>query len=134
MIRKPEHGWCEFKLGTFKAQASYLTDVPFDLLKSFINHFSLKENTCVYFDREGAEFYFVITFDYCYIISEDDKSELFTINMLDKDLAHQLINDIKTYIDGWANWECYDPELKVEERKYNLLDLCEELEELMEIH
>ena len=37
MISNPKHGWCNFKLRTFEGTPSYLTDVPVDLLKAFID-------------------------------------------------------------------------------------------------
>ena len=42
MLSKPENGWTVFSLGDFRAEVSYLVDIPFDWLISCKN--ALKHN------------------------------------------------------------------------------------------
>ena len=38
MISNPNLGWCEFHMGDFTGNPSYLTDVPIELLEAFLNY------------------------------------------------------------------------------------------------
>ena len=71
MINNPKHGWCDFKLGDFTGQPSYLTNVPKDLLRGFCELFSTGTSS-VFFDEEGTEFTLVMNPYSIFIIEEKD--------------------------------------------------------------
>lgn len=107
MIKNPKHGWCDFQLGDFTGVASYLTDVPIDLLDAFISYYTYGYGVVV-FDQEGSYFTLVLTaYNFgIYIIEESDKAILhdFSIdeNITVNDLAKELINDIENDLEGWS--------------------------------
>ena len=107
MIKNPKHGWCDFQLGDFAGVASYLTDVPIDLLDAFISYYTNGYGVVV-FDQEGSYFTLVLTaYNFgIYIIEESDKAILhdFSIdkNITVNDLAKELINDIEKDLEGWS--------------------------------
>jgi hypothetical protein len=135
MLRYPEHGWCKVEIGDFIGDASYLMDVPFNCLNSFITYFT-KGNSinsiAIAFDEEGTEFTVVSSFDGTFIIIErGNEPELKcyqNINIVK--LANELIEDLKRDFDGWVNWECYgEPE---EGRAEELKNAIEELKKLVD--
>lgn len=112
MISNPSYGWCDFKLGTFEigifeATPSYLTNVPMDLLNCFIEYYRIG-CSCTFFDCEGSEFILVLNNYNTYIIFEDEcaNSTLYLSYKRIKDLAKELIEDIKSNIEKWSLWEC----------------------------
>ena len=103
MISNPKNGWCNFKLGDFEGTPSYITDVPIDLLDTFIDYYT-RGYGLAYFDEEGSEFTLLLTWYGVYIIEEKDnvKSHVFyDLNI--SDLAKEVIADIETNLDGWCN-------------------------------
>lgn len=117
MISKPKYGWCNFELGTFRGEPSYLTDVPVDLLDAFINYYNNGYGTVV-FDEEGSYFVLTITrYNWgIYIIEEKDKSVLHDFSSMNVDnLAKELIADLEINLDCWAEFiTCYDDIEEVE--------------------
>jgi len=132
MLSKPFAGWTRLKLDDFSASASYLTDVPVDCLNAFI--YALKENApaTVFFDAEGWDYYLVSYTYQTYIIINKDKTTVKVINKCIKELAQELVKDIKLYLDGWANWTM-DEEDEVIKYKELLKSKVNELEELIKI-
>ncbi|WP_367568366.1 hypothetical protein [Lacrimispora sp.] len=107
MIKNPEHGWCEFNLGEFEGSPGYLTDVPVDLLKGFIEYFTTGVS-CVWFDEEGSEFTLILTPYNIYVVKDDEDAELYSYpEIKPKDLANELISDIESDLDGWVGWETW---------------------------
>ena len=107
MITNPKAGWCSFKLRNFYGSASYLTDVPVDLLDAFINYYE-RGYGAVVFDQEGSYFTLVMTqYNWgIYIIEEKHEAILHDFSN-DKDisvdsLAKELINDIERDLTGWS--------------------------------
>ena len=104
MISNPKHGWCEFKLRTFKGNPSYLTDVPVDLLNAFIDYHT-KGMGMAWFNEEGTEFTLVITPYSLFIIEEKEKSVLHDFSeMKIENLEKELISDIENGLIGWSEF------------------------------
>ena len=115
MISNPRHGWCNFKLGTFKGTPSYLTDVPVDLLDAFLDY-HCKGVGVAWFDEEGTEFTLVITPSSLYIIEEKEKLILHDFSeMKIEKLEKELISDIENDLEGWVEFttdEDYEEKLQ----------------------
>lgn len=104
MISNPEHGWCDFKLRTFKGSPSYLTDVPVDLLNAFIDYHT-KGMGMAWFNEEGNEFTLVITPYSLFIIEEKEEPILHDFSeMKIENLEKELIADIENDLNGWMNF------------------------------
>ena len=107
MIENPKHGWCSFQLGDFVGTASYLTDVPVDLLDVFINYYTNGYGVAV-FDQEGSYFTLVLTqYNWgIYIIEELNEAILYDFsndrNISVESLAKELINDIESDLTSWS--------------------------------
>lgn len=134
MITNPRAGWCTFKLtglDDFVGSPSYLTDVPCDLLQTFINYRKTGSAVCS-FDEEGTGFVLVI--ESCnreYIISETDMTRTYEAYTNVDDLQDELIHDIESDIDGWAKqFEVSDFPEDIAEHKAEILSLLSELKEV----
>lgn len=106
MISNPKHGWCSFKLGEFEGTPSYLTDVPLDLLNAFINYHTQGSGVVV-LDEEGSYFTLILTqYNFgIFIIEEKNKAALYDFSEMNiKDLEKELIEDIESDLNGWANF------------------------------
>lgn len=112
VISKPFAGWVTFTFahdtGMTDFSASYLTDVPLDLLDSAIEYLKYHKSVCIDFDAEGRGSWHLILSEYdCYII--DDGTRITRHLKQDGD---EIIKDILTYInmylDDWVDWLCYD--------------------------
>ena len=103
MIKKPRYGWCDFKLGDFTGFASYLTDVPVDLIDAFIDYYN-KGYGVVVFDEEGSFFTLVLARynNSIYIIEDRNKMLLHDFSHMNPDdLAKELIDDLENNLDEW---------------------------------
>ena len=134
MITNPRAGWCTFKLtglDNFVGSPSYLTDVPCDLLQTFIDYRRTGSAACS-FDEEGTGFVLVI--ESCnreYIISETDEIRTYKAYTNVDDLQNELIHDIESDIDGWAKqFEVSGLPEDVAEHKAEILKLLNELKEV----
>lgn len=104
MISNPKHGWCDFKLGTFVGTPSYLTDVPIDILNTFINYHKHGVGAS-WFDEEGSEFTLVINPYSIFVIEEKDQPVLHDFSEIKLDnLEKELITDIESNLNGWADF------------------------------
>ena len=106
MLGKPNCGWSHIKIGNTEFGASYLTDVPNDLLTNFINLYDFKCDTvATRFDCEGYEYY---------LISEEINSVVFEMKydkvivveerINTESLVVELIKDIESNFDDWIDW------------------------------
>lgn len=105
VINNPKYGWCDFKLGDFNGRASYLTDVPVDLLEAFIDYFERGQGVVV-FDEEGSYFTLILTrYNWgIYLIEDRDETVLHDFSDMDiNTLAKELIDDIENDLVGWSN-------------------------------
>lgn len=105
MISNPKYGWCNFKLRDFEGTPSYLTDVPVDLLNAFID-LHTKGSGIAWFDEEGSEFSLVLTPYSLFIIEERNENPVLHdfSDMKIKNLEKELIEDIESDLNGWANF------------------------------
>lgn len=102
MISNPKDGWCNFRLRTFDGTPSYLTDVPIDLLTTFIDYHT-KGYGMAWFDEEGTEFTLVITPYSLFIIEEKDKPSLHDFSEIKiENLEKEFIDDIERDMTGWS--------------------------------
>lgn len=141
MLSKPKGGWSDITIGNWSDRCSYLDDVPFQLLKA-IERVCKKEGIgSVKFDAEGWEYIIVFDLFNTHIISDKlDEDEgifysvegfnYFSIDTDYRELAKELISDIRRDVDGWSTWFSYRDmsEDEISERKENLLILCEMIE------
>lgn len=105
MLSNPKYGWCNFTLGDFRGNASYITDVPNDTLDCFINY-HIFGNGMVYFDGEDPSFYLIIGgSSTIYLIEEKDKIILHDFSSLTsiEKLEDEMLSDLESNIDGWMN-------------------------------
>lgn len=133
MIHNPKYGWATIKIGDFEDRCSYVQNVPVQLLKALDHSVRTYETSVVSIDAEGYEY--IIVFDQfnTHIIMEDaevDRYSLKTINIGYRELARELIEDIRRDLKEWARWMDYGmmPENEQEERARELVSKCEILE------
>ena len=109
-------GWATLKLGDFKGSCSYLTDPFVDVANLLIN----KEGVVV-FDEEGSVFELVMSSWSIYIVSHRDKDELHMLDITEKELAAEFLDDIRNNFEDIVNWDINDgyedSEYLVERRK-----------------
>lgn len=104
MISNPKHGWSNFDLKTFHGTPSYLTDVPVDLLNTFIQYHTTGTGIA-WFDEEGTEFTLVITPYSLFVIEEKDKPVLHDFSEIKiNNLEKELIEDIEKDLIGWSEF------------------------------
>ena len=133
MLSKPRYGWTNIKLGNFIGRGSYLTDIPFDLLNSFINAIKYDIPASVWFDEEGSEFTLVSHYSGTYIIVERETTELITIDINFNQLTNEIINDLESNIKEWTTWLDYLEltEKELEKRENSIKNKIEELKILL---
>jgi len=143
MLINPHAGWVNIRIGEFEDRASYLTDVPIDILDALIKSYKEHKPATIEFDAEGWEYIIVINtyethiIDYPYrtdeeyLSSEDDKQVLTTVEIDRDTLAKDLISDIENDYDKWVHWMYFDDENEISERKENLDTKLAELKSLV---
>ncbi len=108
MLSKPETGWPVFSLGDFRADVSYLTDIPFDWLISCKNALKYNIPASFFLEEEGEQCILTSYGRHTHIIICDDDEDEYTLkNIYDVDLidlSHMLITDIKMYFEDWVKW------------------------------
>lgn len=129
MLSCPNYGWCKFSLGNFSGNPSYVTNVPVDTLKAFVDLFT-KGCGIVNYDEEGTGFVLILTKYVIYIIDEHDNSELHEFRDINiYDLANEVVKDIKKNRKAW-NVFFYntDGEKGIKENEKEIDRLISELE------
>ena len=109
MISNPKHGWCDFMLSDekdnlFVGTPSYVTNVPVDLLQSFLEY-KINAQGMAWFNEEGTEFTLVLNPYSIYIIAENEEGEgrLYDFSELNIDnLIKELIQDIESGLIEWS--------------------------------
>jgi hypothetical protein len=138
MLDTPSHGWSRITIGDWSDRCSYLTDVPFDILEAMNDALYSRRPCSVKFDAEGWEYIIVFDMYDTHIISNGlDKDTLEeipyflnTTHMDLRNLAKELITDIRNDLYAWVDWECWHPlsEEEFEIREHNLIELCNSIE------
>ena len=121
MIKNPKNGWCFFSIGAFKGTPSYLTDVPIDLLNAFIQY-NQTGTGIAWFDEEGSDFTLVLNPDSIFIIEEKEQPVLHYFPDLEVGtLKKELIKDIESDLNGWAEFIPSDNKHEIYEHKNEIL-------------
>lgn len=105
MFSTPECGWTNITLGDFTSRASYLTDIPLDLLNALISAYRHGTMPAVDFDAEGWGFTVVASMysQKVYIILDKEETpELFTVDMTMNEFVNEVNKDIATYLHEWT--------------------------------
>lgn len=117
------NGWCniKFEKTNCKVKASYLTDVPNDLLDMCINYYNNNTASC-YFNSEGSTATLVLTPDTAFVIHEGEHLCLIKLLESPKEIIDCIIKEITKQIDSAASFlSCeYDDSSQYEERKFEL--------------
>lgn len=134
VLEKPFGGWVNIHVYNFVDRASYLTDVPMDILQSLIAAYRHHTPAAVKFDAEGWEWILVMD-DFDIHIISDDCVEGFTYCNYEvdrDDFVQKVISDILRDIDDWAAWSTdIDDWIAVAFRKGEILRLIKELKGAM---
>ncbi len=108
MLSTPKFGWTTISLGEWSDRASYLTDVPMDILNALIDAYKSRNPASIKFDAEGHDYIIVIDDWETYVIApEDCESEFPTLTIVPKnkkELSTEIISDIEKDFDGWVDW------------------------------
>ena len=130
MLTTPQYGWSEIIIGDWYDRCSYLDDVPYKLLEAVDVVNRTGRPYCAKFDAEGYEY--IIAFDVheTHIIHCDFEGEYhyYTIEINIKDLARELLSDIRRDLDLWAEWPFSVSEDEICERKKDLSAWCDVIE------
>ena len=110
MISRPQNGWVDITIGDWTDRASYLTDVELDFLDCLISVFENHSPACFSCDAEGWEYTIVVSENNIHIIEEKDSYEYYSYdffdnNILFKDVAKNIYEDIYNNLDAWIVWE-----------------------------
>lgn len=130
MLTTPRHGWSEITIGDWHDRCSYLDDVPYELLKAVDMVIRTRRPHCAQFDAEGWEYTIVFDRYETHIIHCDFEGEYryYTIEISIKDLARELLSDIRKDLDSWAEWPFSASEEEICERKKDLAAWCDAIE------
>lgn len=143
MLINPHAGWVNIKIGEFEDRASYLTDVPIDILDALLESYKDRKVVAIEFDAEGWEYIIIINayethiIDYPYrtdeeyLSSEDDNRVLTTVEIGRDAIAKEFISDIEHDYDKWIHWMYYDDEDSIAKRKEDLDTKLAELKALV---
>lgn len=141
MFRNINCGWVTVDLGSFSDRASYLTDIPVDMLESLIHSYEKGVPAVIKFDAEGWEYIMVID-DFCtYIIDEscrndneclngDGKKLLTTVEISKNVIVGEILMDIIHDLDDWVMWRGNLSLAGKVDRRKEIFRLIEELNEL----
>jgi len=132
MLSKPIAGWVNITVGEQVVCASYLTDVPLDLLESFITTLSYYGRpTVVSFDEEGSYAYLILDYNNALMVVSRDINTVSQEPQCMVALALELISDIREYIDEWTIWNPARDDTPPKGRKEILLARCAKIERLL---
>ena len=130
MLNTPNKGWTGVQIGAYEYRASYLTDVPMDLLDMFLytaSHYA----AATYFDGEGFEYELMFSGADVYLIMHDETD--YVIHIEDArpvDFIKCALHDIENDIYEWVLWDMdRDPDDKNNEQR----DLLRKSEILLRI-
>lgn len=136
VLEKPLNGWINIHICDFVDRASYLTDVPIDILQSLIGAYKYHIPAAIKFDADGWEWILIIDNFDIHIISDGedyaDQFEYLHFEVDRDDFVQKIICNLLDNIDDWVVW-CIDEDEDnaVTNRKTEILQLIEELKMLM---
>jgi hypothetical protein len=107
MLSVPKHGWVDVSVGNWHSRASYLTDLPNELLDALIAKLQSWTPTCVKCDAEGWEFIIVFDSHDVHIIESKNYYRLISIEKNIYEVAEEVYKDISEHLYEWSLWD-YD--------------------------
>ncbi|MGG7131261.1 hypothetical protein [Clostridium perfringens] len=107
MLGTPKHGWVDINIGDFEGRGSYLDDVAMNFLNAFISSYTYGIPACVEVDEEGTEFTVISNNAETTILINRDNTSIEQISINRDTLSKELLYDIESNLDGWANWFSY---------------------------
>lgn len=129
----PDSGWTNISIGNFNCTASYITNVPFDILNHSI--ISLKEEMpfCLYLHLETYGEVNIYSDEKTYIIHENNETDFYCFDIDKITIISSLLKQIKDNIIVWAKWENFEDEDsdEIENNKKELLNKIETIEKLL---
>lgn len=129
----PDSGWTNISIGIFNCTASYITNVPFDILNHSI--ISLKEEMpfCLYLHLETYGEVNIYSDEKTYIIHENNETDFYCFDIDKITIISSLLKQIKDNITVWARWENFEDEDsdEIENNKKELLNKIETIEKLL---
>ena len=138
LLGKPNNGWVEIRIGDFKCEASYLSNIPFDTLNSAIASLenNIPFNLNIELEKEGEAF-ITSFYKYTYVIHEDgeiNNAKLYRYNINFKDIILQFVSEIKKNANKWSVWDgnkIWDNKKEIEKSKIELLEKINKVENLL---
>jgi hypothetical protein len=130
MLKTPWCGWSEITIGNWHDRCSYLDDVPYRLLEAVDHVNRTGTPSAVKFDAEGWSYIIVFDMYHTHIICDgiDVVYKYYTVDIHIKDLARDLISDIRRDIKAWSEWFGNISDYEAEERKLDLEAWCNVIE------
>ena len=130
MLSTPQYGWSEITIGNWHDRCSYLDDVPFMLIETLDATINTGRPHCAKFDAEGYEYIIVFDVYATHIIHDDfdDEYYYYTVEINIRDLAMELLSDIRKDLDSWTNWMLSGSEEENCWRKKKLAARCDAFE------
>ena len=104
----PVDGWVNVSFYDFSFTASYVTNVPFEILNNA--YISLKENIpfCVYFNLESNGEINLFSDYKTYLINENGSTVLYSFDIEKEEVIKVFVSSIKDNIRSWAMWEDFE--------------------------
>ena len=132
----PRYGWCDFQLGNFTANLSYLTDVMYDTLEMCLAYLQTGGGT-VQYDREGeGTFTLVLTWNGVAILDKNLPEKVRSIDIEPEEFCQQALDCYYKNSTSWINFanlegtpEEYDQYEKNEEELFS--DLTQKIRKLL---
>lgn len=138
MFGKPRHGWTSIHIADFDAPASYLTDIPFDVLASIEAYYKLFTPLSIMFNgEEFGEYYIVSNYFSTYIITnEEEHGKLYDLEINTNQLIDEMMEDIEKHFPEWSEWiviadTVEEFESEVKEREQSLYKRLDEVKKII---
>lgn len=135
-LDKPKDGWANLKIDDSNFMISYVTNVPFDIIKNAKIALKEKMPYVLTFDLEMyGMLYLISDFPSTYCIHDlEDEKGYYSMDIDKIDLIENLIKSIDENIDDWAAWEKFeDQDLEiVKKNKEKLEKGISEIRKLLE--
>ena len=126
MFSKPHAGWTNIRIGDYRGNGSYLTDIPLDFLNA-AKH-ALKNNVpfVLFIDEEGVQSYITSFHDETFVNRTTDNIQTYYSQIGFEDLISEGLKDIEENLVDWVRFLCDDAddeELKARTRIFHELML-----------
>lgn len=105
MLSVPKYGWVKLKIGTWSDRASYLTDLPCELIDALIASLTNYSPACVKADAEGWEYTIVFDRFTTDIIEYKDDVEHYSFEIPVIQMAQEVYADISKNPFEWSLWD-----------------------------